>query len=560
MKPTQLEKTDKIESIKPAVSGKWLYFSIGITGTLISVLLWYVSLLQSSANLKHIIELQVDHVANDIKAQFELRISALKHVAKHIEEDKGVSLENWQANVTEFVINYGEFNAIALLDSSLKTFLIYPPQRPDINQLYATFASQYLNTVQALQDMQAWISPAMKSMNGKNNVFIVIPLIASKNKTASYLTSMVDIKKILNSPVNNQDYYLTISANKQIVFQDSPQKTKESATTTLNIHGTIWEFTVQPSPHLMSAIKTNRPFIIMLLGVGITILLIIATRLAKIARARTLSLHLANQELKAKIAEHVEAEESNKKLEIELLQGQKLQAIGTLAGGIAHDFNNILYAIMGYVEMAREDVSKDSLIYENLGKVLEGTQRGQELIARILAFSRRHHYELKPIVIQSIIESILGLLKPTIPASVHIHFTNELTKNFALLGDQTRLHHVFVNIINNAVDAMDGEGTVTITLSQVTSIDEQLQPFSDIQEGNYCKIELKDTGHGMDQGMIARIFEPFFTTKEVGKGTGLGLATAHSTVKEHHGEIVVTSQLGQGSTFTIFLPEYIIGE
>jgi signal transduction histidine kinase len=255
----------------------------------------------------------------------------------------------------------------------------------------------------------------------------------------------------------------------------------------------------------------------------------------------------------------MQAEDSKKKLEKELLQGQKLQAIGTLAGGIAHDFNNILYAIIGYVEMAREDVTQDTLVYNNLGKVLEASHRGQELIARILAFSRRQHYEFKPVAIKSTIESALSLLKPTIPASVVIDFTADLSEDFTLLGDQTRLHQIIVNLINNAVDAMDGEGTVTIKLGLVPMNDDLLQQFPDIRHCKYCRIDVTDTGHGIDQNTIARIFEPFFTTKEVGKGTGLGLATVHTTVKEHHGEIMVTSQLGAGTSFIILLPEYKIG-
>jgi signal transduction histidine kinase len=149
------------------------------------------------------------------------------------------------------------------------------------------------------------------------------------------------------------------------------------------------------------------------------------------------------------------------------------------------------------------------------------------------------------------------LLKPTIPASVVINFKDNLKDDFVILGDQTRLHQIVVNLINNAVDAMDGEGTVTITLSVIKAQDQLLRQFPD---SRYCKIEIRDTGHGMDQTTLGRIFEPFFTTKEVGKGTGLGLATVHTTVKEHQGEILVTSQLDTGTTFTLLLPEYQKGD
>jgi signal transduction histidine kinase len=112
-----------------------------------------------------------------------------------------------------------------------------------------------------------------------------------------------------------------------------------------------------------------------------------------------------------------------------------------------------------------------------------------------------------------------------------------------------------VNLINNAVDAMDGEGKIDITLSKIAGTEIQGQKFSPLKFNNYCRIAIRDTGHGMDQSTMDRVFEPFFTTKEVGKGTGLGLSTVHSIVKDHLGEIMVSSQIGKGSTFTIYFPE-----
>jgi signal transduction histidine kinase len=305
------------------------------------------------------------------------------------------------------------------------------------------------------------------------------------------------------------------------------------------------------------ALESILSYIAPVFGIAIALLLILSLRLMHLARIRAYSLDQANHALKNEIAEREQMEATKQKLEKALLQGQKLQAIGTLAGGIAHDFNNLLYAIIGYTEMAREDVEKDSLLYKNLGKVLEAAHRGQELVSRILTFSRRQsHHEYKAVTLKSTINNVLSLLKPTIPSSVMLNCDLDITDQFMIWGDQTQLHQVLVNIINNAVDAMDGEGLVTIHVSKVLANDVLLKQFPHITAGNYCKIDITDTGYGMDNNTIERIFEPFFTTKEVGKGTGLGLATVHAIIKEHQGEIVVNSQLGSGSKFTIFIPEY----
>jgi len=298
------------------------------------------------------------------------------------------------------------------------------------------------------------------------------------------------------------------------------------------------------------------PWLVLVVGIALAILCAVTVRLAQLTKERSTTLSLITLDFQNEIVERIKAEESKQKLEIALLQGQKLQAIGTLAGGIAHDFNNILYAIKGYVEMAREDSDKESLIHKNLGKVMEAAQRGQDLVARILAFGRRHHHhEFSPLNVSDIFENVLSLLKPAIPASVSIE-TQGKSKDFDILGNQTQLHQVIVNIINNAVDAMDGEGAIKIQFSRVNATDSFLQQFPNILHHDYCKIDITDTGHGMDQITMERIFEPFYTTKEVGKGTGLGLAMVHGIIKEHEGEITVSSQLGRGTTFTLLLPLY----
>lgn len=299
--------------------------------------------------------------------------------------------------------------------------------------------------------------------------------------------------------------------------------------------------------------EAYHPWITLILGLGFSFLLARIIRISQLAKARSITLGKINQDLIKEIAERINAEETKQKLEIALLQGQKLQAMGTLAGGIAHDFNNLLYAIIGYVEISQEDVDKSSLVFKNLGKVLEAAHRGQELVARILAFSRRQHQHFDHLHVKNTIEAALSLLRPTIPASVIVNF--EPTIDAIILANQTKIHQVLVNLINNAVDAMDGEGVITIKLSRVPADDPYLKDFHDLKPGAYCKIEISDTGHGMDRHTMERIFEPFFTTKEVGKGTGLGLSIVHSIVKEHEGEIFVKSQLGRGTTFTLLLPE-----
>jgi len=302
------------------------------------------------------------------------------------------------------------------------------------------------------------------------------------------------------------------------------------------------------------AIQAYLPWLALFFGLGISILIAAIIRMTLLAAQRAHYLHESNESLRREIKNKLSLEESKQKLEVALLQGQKLQAMGTLAGGIAHDFNNILYAIIGYTELTMQDVEKNSVAYNNLGKMLEATHRGQELIARILAFSRRQHHTHDPLKLKKAIETALSLLRPTIPASVHLEY--DLKSDSSILGNQTQIHQVLVNLINNAVDAMDGDGTITIRTQDIDSNNSLLHEFPVKPDTAYCEIEITDTGHGMDQHTAERIFEPFFTTKEVGKGTGLGLSIVHSIIEEHQGHVTATSQLGQGTRFVIILPVY----
>lgn len=301
-----------------------------------------------------------------------------------------------------------------------------------------------------------------------------------------------------------------------------------------------------------SYLQTLLPWIVLTFGLCFSLMLAGLIRMTQLTRTHTLMLKQTNENLKSEINDRMNAEDVKQKLEVALLQGQKLQAMGTLAGGIAHDFNNILYAIIGYTEMARQDVEKDGLLHKNLGKVIDAAHKGQDLVSRILAFSRRQHHQFGPIDLKKTTEAALSLLRPTIPASVILQ---SHLLDTTILGNQTQIHQVLVNLINNAVDAMDGEGVIDIRMSHIPAKDPSIKQFPDALEQNYCKIEILDSGHGMDQQTMERIFEPFYTTKEVGKGTGLGLSIVHSIIKEHQGEISVSSQLGKGTIFTILLPE-----
>jgi PAS domain S-box-containing protein len=245
--------------------------------------------------------------------------------------------------------------------------------------------------------------------------------------------------------------------------------------------------------------------------------------------------------------------EERKKLEEQLRQAQKMEAIGNLAGGIAHDFNNILGVIIGYSEMTLENIDKSDSNRSNMEKVMVACQRAREMVKHILAFSRKTGKERKSVYLSEIVNESLKLLRSALPSTIEIrqHFPSE---SGSILANWTEIHQVIMNLCTNAAHAMrDKGGILNIQLREI-KLDPQSVFLKDLQPGTYQQLTISDTGHGMTPEIMNRIFEPYFTTKTKSEGTGMGLAVAHGIIKSHGGEITVYSELGKGTTFHIYLP------
>lgn len=243
-----------------------------------------------------------------------------------------------------------------------------------------------------------------------------------------------------------------------------------------------------------------------------------------------------------------------RKLEAQLIQAQKMEAIGTLAGGIAHDFNNILSAILGYIELSKIYIESNSKVDQYLDEVFKAANRAKELVRQILSISRQAEHLRKPINITNIVDDVLKMLKSTLPSSINIT-KNLKNKTCLIKSDPVQIHQVIMNLVTNAGQSMkDNGGSLTVALD-IEDIQADLNGESlGLKTGKYVKITISDTGHGIKSEDKKRIFDPYYTTKEKGVGTGLGLAVAQSIVKKHCGTILFSSEPGKGTDFYIYLP------
>jgi len=286
------------------------------------------------------------------------------------------------------------------------------------------------------------------------------------------------------------------------------------------------------------------------------------------------------------------------KLERDLRQAQKMEAIGTLAGGIAHDFNNILTAIVGHAEIAGFSLAQEDPVRRNIDQILNASARATDLVKRILAFSRQSEPKRQPTSVVAVVEEALKLLRPSLPTTIEIRQEISLSPEHGVVfADPTEIHQVLMNLCTNAAHAMLAKGGVLLVgLSQVqisdagsrmlvlspeSSVTNQeltrdpedrpkdpkrsgadprhnalnpdiRPPTSALEPGLYVRLAVSDTGHGIDPEVMERIFDPYFTTKKVGQGTGLGLSVVQGIVRKYGGVITVHSELGEGTTFEVF--------
>ncbi len=246
--------------------------------------------------------------------------------------------------------------------------------------------------------------------------------------------------------------------------------------------------------------------------------------------------------------------EERKKVEQNLMQAHKMQAIGTLAGGIAHDFNNILAGILGYAQIIKKKLPENSPLNSYIQQIFRMGDRAVNLIDQILAFSRKTDIQPKPLLLSLIIKESLKMLHSTIPAHISIDqkiFDTEST----VLADPAQIHQVLMNLFSNAAyELQETGGVIEVVLKKLNLKEENIKKYPGLKPGHFLSLTVRDTGSGIDGSIKDRIFDPFFTTKPVGSGTGMGLAVVHGIVESLNGVIRVESAIEKGTTFQIILP------
>ncbi|MDX2481477.1 MAG: PAS domain S-box protein [Desulfuromusa sp.] len=255
------------------------------------------------------------------------------------------------------------------------------------------------------------------------------------------------------------------------------------------------------------------------------------------------------------ITERKKAEEQRLKLEVQLRQKFKMEALGTMAGGMAHNFNNSLAIVLGSLEMAQRKILEPQTIEKYLKSATKAVLRSRDLVSKVLIYSRQGNQKRKSMQIVLVAEETQKLVRLTLPANINLNyqFAPEY-QNLTINADSGQIQEALLNLINNAIQSMNKKGTLDIDLDQVELGEDDIPVQYDCIPGTYARLSVKDTGCGMESETLKHIFDPFFTTKGVGQGTGVGLSTVQGMMEQHGGLIKVHSILGEGSNFELYFP------
>lgn len=425
-------------------------------------------------------------------------------------------------------------------------------------QLYAELINK-LSLVKGLDNVPAQIVTLLMGTLGGTNITLFYVIDATWHSIDAMGTKLlmksVPDPSIEEALVGRKSLFMDVKADTHILPSSSLREFS---------HGATWIIPLAFEDEVVGAIKMEGMMVVRPdMMDHIQPFINYATMVLKSEVEKFTKLRLAyddikriNQALTKEIEERKKNERDKAVLESQLIQAQKMEAVGQLAGGVAHDFNNMLGVILGHAEMAMEHIDPHHPISADLNEIQKAAQRSADITRQLLAFARRQTVAPRVLDLNETIEGMLKMLRRLIGENIDLAWLPG-TGLWPVKIDPSQIDQILANLFVNARAAIAGVGKMTVETGNNTFDEEYCDAHAGFVSGEYVRIVVSDNGSGMDKETLAHIFEPFFTTKGVGEGTGLGLATVYGAIKQNYGFINVYSELGIGTRFTIYLPRHV---
>lgn len=519
----------------------------------VALTLWQLLIGHRRAEIQGVTNEQAIFVKTKMESELRARIVPLDRLA-------GLSLNgtNQDNSTIEFdarlvMSAYPAYQALEWVDPTYHVGWV-TPDGANRRAVGANLAANPL-ALSALQQAERTgetvVTHPLMLQEGGRGVLVCVP-VRAKNQLSGFLVGVFRFADLFPTILQKvaQGYWVSVYDGNEEIYGEgatlAPRDAEWAQSATVHFQQLNWRVQVWPKPDTRSYTLSLLPRFAFIGGILMAGLMAFTVYLAETARLHAREVVASNTELKKEIAVREQAEQA-------LREAQKMEAVGRLAGGVAHDFNNLLMVIRGHAALSLNRVGSDGTLRRELNEILKWTDRAASLTRRLLAFSRKQVLQLRVLDINTLVAQVKELLPPVIGEDIRL--TMDLEPELGRVkADAAQMEQVIMNLVFNARDAMPEGGELTLQTANAELDEAFAQAHSGAQVGPHVVLAVHDTGHGMSDEVLSHIFEPFFTTKDRTKGTGLGLATVYGTVRQSGGCITVSSTVGEGTSFRIYLP------
>jgi signal transduction histidine kinase/CheY-like chemotaxis protein len=521
-----------------------------LTSLVVVLTFWQFLLAHRRAEIRAVTDDQASFVKSNLESELGARILPLERLAAQWQV---LGNDREKKSAAELMMSgYPASQAVGWVDPTLHVRWVTPTGG---NEAYLGLglgadATQRVAFRAAEENRDAAVTGPV-NLQGGRGLLVCVPVYA-RQELVGFVVGMFRYQELISSILRDgaQGYWVAVyDGDEQIYGEEvnlAPRDVVWARTAYVHFRGLIWRAQVRPKRGTIAYALSTLATVALVGGILVSALLAFTVYSAETARLRAREAIRANKGLKSEIAGREHAEEA-------LRQTQKMEAVGRLAGGVAHDFNNLLTVIRGHAALSLNRVGSDAALLHELNEILKSTDRASALTRRLLAFSRKQVLQLQVLDLNMLVAQANELLPPVLGEDIYLVL--DLDPDLGRVrADSAQMEQVIMNLAFNARDAMPQGGELKIQTMNADLDEAWVRHHEGAHAGPHVMLAVCDTGHGMTDETLSHLFEPFFTTKDINKGTGLGLATVYGTLKQSGGFVSVSSTVGEGTTFQVYLP------
>jgi signal transduction histidine kinase/CheY-like chemotaxis protein len=512
---------------------------------------WQLLLGHRRVEIQAVTDDQASFVKSKLESELRARILPLERLAARWQV---LGNDREKKSAAELMMSgYPAYQAVEWVDPTLFVRWVTPSggNKTDLGVDLSADATQRAAFQAAEQNRDVIVIRPVDLLQGGRGLLVCVP-VYTPQKLGGFVVGVFRYQELISSILQDvaHGYWVAVYDGDEQIYGEgvslAPRDAVWASTAYVHSGDLIWRAQVWPKPGTITYALSTLPKVAFAGGILLSALLAFTVYSAETARLHAREAIAANRELKSEIAGRQHAEAA-------LRQAQKMEVVGRLAGGIAHDFNNLLTVIRGHAALSINRGGSDGALLRELNEVLKSTDRASALTRRLLAFSRKQVLQLQVLDLNALVAQVSELLPPVLCENIDLVL--DLDPDLGRVkADSAQMEQAIMNLVFNARDAMPHGGELKIQTMNADLDEAWVRRHEGAQAGPHVMLVVCDTGHGMTEDTLSHLFEPFFTTKDIDKGTGLGLATVYGTLRQTGGFVSVSSRVGEGTTFQIYLP------